>query len=224
MSREPDQLPSVRELGDRLNEAAVREISAERRGRRTRRRRPWILLGIAGALVVAGGATAGGLFTGSGEPVKGEGSERDAAVQPGVLAGTAAADPAKGALPWAIRVFSNDDGQECAQLGRLDGGTLGTVENGQFHEFEGNPVGTCGNLAKDRVLMTFQRRVQPAARTILYGLSSGRAPIVVRLGNETRRVTPGALGGFVVVFEGRRDVHGATVTTTIDGRPYVNRF
>jgi hypothetical protein len=220
---EPERLPSLRELGDRLNEAAAREIASERRGRRARRRRPWILLGIAGALVAAGGATATHVFTGSGKPVQSEPSTRNAPVQPGVLADSAAADPASGALPWAIRVFSDDQGRECLQLGRLSGGRLGTVLSGQFRAFAGNPVGTCGNLTKDRVLAVFERRAQPA-RTILYGISAGRAPVTVKLDGETRRVTPGALGGFVIVFEGLRDVGGATLRTTVDGRPVRRRF
>jgi hypothetical protein len=219
---EPDRLPSVRELGDRLHEAAIRET----RVRRARRRRPWLLLGLAGALVAAaaGGATATGLFTGSGKPIEGEGSQRNAPVQPGVLADSAAADPAPGALPWAIRVFSDANGRECFQLGRLSGGRLGNVENGQFRPFEGNAVGPCGSFDQDPLLMSVQTRPQPAPRTIFYGLSSGRAPVVIRFRGETRRVKPGALGGFVALYEGIRPRHGAVVTTTIDGRTIKRRY
>jgi hypothetical protein len=220
---EPESLPSLRSLGDRLNEAVAREISSERRGRRVRRRRPWILLGIAGALVVAGGAAGTGVFTGAGEPIPSEPSTRDAPLQSGVLADSAAPDPVKGALPWAIRVFSDNEGRECMQLGRLSGGRLGTVISGQFRPYAGNPVGSCGDLAKDGVLLVLERRAQPERRTILYGMSAGRAPITVTLAGGTRRVTPGALGGFVVVF-GELHRHGATVRTTVDGRPFVRRL
>jgi len=123
----------------------------------------------------------------------------------------------------AIRVFSDDQGRECFQLGRLSGGRLGTVLSGQFRAFAGNPVGTCGNLTKDRVLAVFERRAHPSGRSST-GSAPARAPVTVKLDGETRRVTPGGLGGFVIVFEGLRDVGGATLRTTVNGRPVKRRF
>jgi hypothetical protein len=215
VNRDPDKLPSLTELGDRLGDAARREIASERRGRRFWRR-PMVLLGIAGALVVAGGVSATDVFTGSGDPIPGE--PGDSAAQPGVLTDSQAPDPAPGALPWALRVFTDDKGQECFQLGRLSGRTLGMVMAGQFHPFDDRPAGICGDLERDGMLVSFQARAQPAPRTIAYGLSSGRAPVTIEIDGRRRKVTPGALGAFVVVFEGLLDRGTARATTVVRGR------
>ena len=98
------------------------------------------------------------------------------------------------------------------------------MANGQFRAYAGNPVGTCTDLGVDRVLAVFRRQAQPAPRTIVFGLTTGRAPIVVRFAGETRRIEPAALGAFVTVYEGVREARGATVTTTVDGRRITRRF
>lgn len=212
MSREPPELlPSLRELGDRLGDAAAREITAERGAPRRRRRRRWqpyVLGGVVATLVAAGGVTATDIFTGSGDPVPEEGGSP---AQPGVLTDSAAADPA-GGLPWAVRVFVDEGNRECVQLGRLRDGALGVVENGQFRRFEGRPNGTCGDLEKTPLVAATEQRTQPAARTVVFGLSRLRGPVTIRIGGTARRVRPGALGAYVAVYEGRLDLTGATVT------------
>ena len=217
MSREPDLLPSLRELGDRLGDAAAREIEAEHERaprRRKRRWQPFVLGGVVVALVAAGGVTATDLFTGSGEPVP---EERRSPSQPGVLTDSAAADPA-GGLPWAVRVFVDSRGRECLQLGRLRDGALGMVQSGQFRRYEGRPNGPCGDLGETPLVSAVDQRTLPAERTVVYGLSRARGPVVVRLGGRVRRVRPGALGAFVLVYEGMVDLTGATVTVrTEDG-------
>ena len=211
MSREPsDLLPSLRELGDRLGDAAAREIASEHDAPRRRRRRwhPYLFGGIVAMLVVAGGVTATDVFTGSGDPVP---EERSSPSQPGVLTDSAVADPA-GGLPWAVRVFVDERDRECLQLGRLRDGALGTVQSGQFRPYQGRPNGSCGDLGETPLVAAVEQRSQPTARTVVFGLSRVRGPVTIRIGGSVRRVTPGALGAYVAVYEGMADLTGATVT------------
>ena len=91
MSHDPsDLMPSLRELGDRLGDAAAREIASEQDApprRRRRRWHPYVFGGIVATLVAAGGVTATDIFTGSGDPVP---EERSSPSQPGVLTDSAA--------------------------------------------------------------------------------------------------------------------------------------
>lgn len=217
MSRDPDLLPSLRELGDRLGDAAGREIAARREGpapRSGRRWHPYVLGALVATLAGAGAVTATDVFTGSGDPVPGE---RGSGSQPGVLVDSAAADPG-GGLPWAMRVFVDERGRECMQLGRLRDGALGTVEAGRFRRFDGPPNGVCGDLRADPVVSAVERRPQPAPRTVVYGLARTREPVRIRVGGDVRRVSPGALGAYVSVFAGLQDLSGATVSVVVDGR------
>jgi len=219
---DPDLLPSLRELGDRLGDAARREIDEERHRARPQRRGPrwgggrvWLTAAVVGALVGAGGVTATEVFVGDGSPVPDEPSRPP---QAGVLADSAAADPG-GALPWALRVFGDEQGRECFQLGRLRGGRLGMVEGGQFRPFGARPAGPCGDLDRDPLLFAIERREQPAPRVIVYGLSRGDGAVRVRVNGRSQRIRPGALGSYVAVFGGSSQVSSGEITTTADGRP-----
>ena len=216
------RLPSVAELGDRLGDAAAREIAAEQERRRRRFRfNPFLLAAILAALVGAGTVTATGVFTGEGEPVQGD--KEGTAAQPGVLTDSAAADPA-GGLPWALRVLVDDRGRECLQLGRLRDGALGMVTGGQFHRFEGEPNGSCGHLRDDGYALLVDRRAVPAERTIVYGRVLDDGPVVIRMDGERTTREPGALGAFVAAYEGLRDLSDLSVTLTIDGRRVTKRL
>lgn len=212
MSREPsDLLPSLRELGDRLGDAAAREIASEHDGPPRRRRprwQPYLLGGVVATLVAAGGVTATDVFTGSGDPVP---EERSSSSQSGVLTDSAVPDPA-GGLPWAVRVFVDPRGRECLQLGRLRDGALGTVQNGQFRPYQGRPNGSCADLGKVPLVAVVDQRSEPTARTVVFGFSRVRGPVTIRIGGASRRVTPGALGAYVAVYEGMADLTGATVS------------
>ena len=224
MSRDPDLLPSLTTLGERLGDAAAREIEAERadRDRRRRRRRtlrPVVLAGVVAALAGAGAVTATNVFTGSGEPVPEEG---EPIAGSGVLSDSAAADPG-GGLPWALRVFV-EDGKECLQLGRLRDGVLGVVESGRFRPFAGRPNGSCGDVRADPLMNSVDRRGQPAARTIVYGLTRAEGKVRVRIGDRVRAVRPGALGAYVIVFPGVLDLSEGTVSVVVDGRRITRRL
>jgi len=211
LSREPsDLLPSLRELGDRLGDAAAREIASEHADppRRRRRWHPYVLGGVVATLVAVGGVTATDVFTGSGDPVP---EERSSPSQPGVLTDSAVQDPA-GGLPWAVRVFVDDREHECLQLGRLRDGTLGTVISGQFRPYQGRPNGACGDLGKTPLIAAVEQRSQPTARTVVFGLSRSQGPVTIRIDDSVRRVTPGALGAYVAVYPGMADLTGATIT------------
>jgi hypothetical protein len=218
VSRDPDLLPSLRELGDRLGDAAAREIAAEHEGSGRRRRRPrwrhFLFGGLIAALVGAGAVTATDVFTGSGDPLP---DERQPASRSGVLTDSAAEDPS-GGLPWAVRVFVDDRGRECLQLGRLRDGVLGQVESGRFRPFSGQPNGACGDLRRTPAFAVVERRVQPAARTIVFGLTRSTEEVRVRIAGQDRLIPPGALGAYVTVYEGRPDLEDASVTVTVDGR------
>jgi hypothetical protein len=208
-----DRLPGLDLLGDRLGDAAAREIAAEKEGRRRFRFNPFLLAAILAALVGAGTVTATGVFTGTGDPVQGD---KEGTAQPGVLTDSAAADPG-GGLPWALRVFVDDRGRECIQLGRLRDGALGMVMNGRFHRFEGEPNGSCGGPREEGYTAIVDQRPAPA-RTIVYGRVMDDDPVVIRMNGKRTTRKPGALGAYVVAYAGLRDLSNATITLTIDGR------
>jgi hypothetical protein len=47
---------------------------------------------------------------------------------------------------------------------------------------------------------------------VVFGLSRVQGPVTIRIEGASRRVTPGALGAYVSVYEGMADLTGATVT------------
>ena len=218
MSR--DRLPGLELLGDRLGDAAAREIAAEKEGRRRFRFNPFLLAAILAALVGAGTVTATGVFTGTGDPVQGD---KEGTAQPGVLTDSAVADPG-GGLPWALRVFVDDRGRECIQLGRLRDGALGMVSNGQFHRYEGEPNGTCGGPREAGYVAVVEQRAVPPQRTIVYGRVTDDDPVVIQMNGKRTTRKPGALGAFVVAYTGMRDISGATLSLTIDGRRVTKRL
>ena len=98
------------------------------------------------------------------------------------------------------------------QLGRLRDGALGTVQNGQFRRYQGRPDGSCCDLGMTPMFVIVEQRSQPAARTVVFGLTRVRGHVAIRIGDAARRITPGALGAYVTVYEGMADLTGATVS------------
>ena len=215
--------PALRDLGERLREAAARDAEVERRvAQRLRggRRRRWF--GVASAVIVsmAGVAVADRVIEREGEPVAPDrlpASVR-AGADAGVIASSAVADPA-GGPPWALRVFTNAKGLECVALGRLRGGKLGTydVRRRTFHVLPSKLSGTCEPLAERGMLVVARRDAVPR-RTIVYGLVRDRRPVHVTIAGETRTLKPGALGSFILVRSGVPDLEGARVSTSVGGR------
>ena len=225
-----DRLPSsLDDFGSRLRDAAARRVEKERReSRRVRlRRRRTALATLAAVLLPAAAiAGAGSLLRDDGRPLEADpdlpASARPAA-DPTVLAGGAVPDP-DGGLPWAMRVFSNPLGEQCIALGRLRDGTIGRLRRGEFNPLPPDTGGLCGQVAERGVIASIERRTTPRGRTIVYGLVEGSARITVRVAGERRSARPRALGSFIFVFRGIRDLRGAEVRTTRDGRPVVIRL
>lgn len=216
--------PAFDRFGDQLEDAARRRIEAERRaeGRRRASRRRKVALGTLAAVCVPAAAIAGAtaLFDRPARPLPAERdvpSQAAPAADPALVAASAVPDP-DGGLPWALRVFSNPAGEQCVVVGRLRNGLLGQMREGRFRPLPMNMTGVCGDVAAEGVLYAVTRRSQPTARTVIYGLSSAPTPIAVRLGDDRRSVRPGALGTFVIVFRGIRDLSSATLEQNGDGR------
>ena len=221
--------PSLQEFGHRLKQAAELQIEQEREERAQQRpepkrgrphRRAW-LAAVAAILLPAGavaGATA--VFSEDGVPLQAENdlpTDVQPAVDPGVRLESAVADP-EGGLPWALKVFTNQEGQDCATVGRLRGGLLGQLRGKEFRPFPEGVPGVCGNLAEAGVIAAVDRRRDPQPRTVVYGLTAGRDPVSVTIDGEVRHVDPGPLGSFVIVFEGAQQLRGATLRTAVDGQ------
>ncbi|CAA9494145.1 MAG: hypothetical protein AVDCRST_MAG30-1540, partial [uncultured Solirubrobacteraceae bacterium] len=166
------------------------------------------------------------LLSRDGRPLRGDpdlpATARPAA-DPTVLVGSAVPDP-DGGLPWAMRVFGNPLGEQCIALGRLRDGTIGRLKRGEFGPLPPDTGGVCDDVAERGVVASAERRTTPQRRTIVYGLAEGRARVTVRVAGERRSARPGALGSFIFVFRGTRDLRGAELRTTRDGRPVVLRL
>ena len=224
--------PDLQDFGERLREAAERQVELERReargrSRRSRLRRRTVIGAVLAVLLPAGAiAGAGALPSRDGEPVKGDDRLNESlrpATDPSVALGSAVADPV-GGPPWALRVASNARGEECFSLGRLRDGRLGRQDRDGFRPFPRNVPLTCGDLAKEGVVLMAGTQVDPQPRTYFYGISAGRAPVVLELGGRRYEARPKALGTFIFVFEGVRKVPGSEIRTVVDGRPFRVRY
>jgi hypothetical protein len=225
-----DELPpALRDLQDQLQVAAERDIEVERRVAQRLRRGRWrrgLLVAVA-ALVSAGGVAVAGRVldrTGADEPRDRIERKVAPAADPGVIAASATPDPA-GGPPWAMRVFANPAGLECVAVGRLADGALGTYDAAHtFRKLPETVAGACESLARVGLLVAVQRREQPTARTIVYGLTRGTQPVRVTIAGRTRMLRPGALGSFVDVRAGVFDMRGARASTTVAGATVSRRL
>jgi len=226
----PDELPpALRELQDKLHQAAQRDIEIERRVTQRVRRgrwRRWLLVALA-AIVSAGGvAVAQRVFDRKGADAPRDQVQQKVApaADPGVIATSAAPDPT-GGPPWAMRVFTNARGLGCVAVGRLLDGTLGTYEAGRtFRKLPVGVSGACEPLSRGGLIVAVQRRPQPEPRTIVYGLAREGRTVRVTIAGETRTLQPGAFGSFVDVRAGFLDMAEASVSTTVGGRPVSRRL
>lgn len=223
MNDEPEP-PGLGDFGRRLDEVARHDFQEElrrRRGGHVSRPRAWPA--VIATVVLAGGVAVGAtaVFNESGSPIEREprGGDLTPPVDPSVVAATRTPDPG-GGVPWVLRVFTNARGQECLVLGRLNRGRFGQVQGGRFRPLPPASPGLCDS-ARSELLAFLDRRPDPR-RTIVYGLTKGTAEVSIRLGRETRRVSPVALGAYLlVVASAERSV---TVTTTVAGSSVTRRI
>lgn len=227
MSRFEHLPPAMRDLGDQLTRAAEREIEVERRladrerqGRGRRRLRRAAL-----ALIVAVGVPAGSwagvsLVHDGGTLEADRLPEQAREAAPGVISASAVDDPA-GGPPWALKTFANAAGEDCVAVGRLYDGQLGQMRGRTFVAFPAQVSGACGSLRRDGAVIAVQQRPEPA-RTVVYGLAELRRPVLVELEGRRYEVQPGAMGSFLLVLEGRRDLTGASAS--VRGAQGARRF
>ncbi len=216
-----DLPPGLKDFGARLRSAAEADMA---RGVPPRSRNAWRNFGLpitATVLSVAVGASAVSLVDeGKGPPIRaerGDGAGLQAPKDPGVVAASATADPA-GGPPWAVRVYTNPRGDECAQVARLRSGLFGQIQNGRFRELPPDAPGTCGPATRSETLAAVERRADPP-RTLVFGLAISRTPIDISVGKTRARVRPSGLGAFVAVFTGS----SRSAVTVDDGRGPLQR-
>ncbi|MEA2195063.1 MAG: hypothetical protein QOG42_1497 [Solirubrobacteraceae bacterium] len=215
--------PALDDLRDQLRTAAARDNEVEARvAQRLRRgrRRHWLLVALAALVSVGGVAVAERALDrrGADERPDRVPAGLTAAADPGVVASSAKADPA-GGPKWAVRVFTNPAGLDCAVIGRLMGGTIGRFDPSRtFHALPARVTGPCEPVARSGLLVAVFYDPTAPKRTVVYGISRDRRPVRITIAGVTRTVAPGGLGTFVDVREGVADMTGASVTTTVGGR------
>jgi hypothetical protein len=213
------------EFGERLRAAAVAQIERERNeaAPKKRRSRRAVAGAILAVLLPAGALAGAGALRDNGDPLprdRGLPGALGPSSDPSVLSSTAVADPA-GGPPWALKLFANEEGEECVAVGRLRNGALGQFHGRVFRAYPAAIAGVCGQLAKAGILYGIERRSAPHERTVIYGVSAGRAPVELRAGGRRAIAEPGALGSFIIVLSGVRPLNDAELRTQIDDRPLV---
>lgn len=197
-----DLPPGLDDFGFRLRDAAERNQRRRQRAGVSSWLKKLVFPVTVTALTVAAGAGAIGLVSNEQGPgiraERGDGAGLDAPTDPAVITSSTVRDPAGGA-PWVVRAYTNRDGEECVQVGRLQNGVFGQVQEQRFRALPPDAPGVCGPASRRRSLVAIERRTDPA-RTIVYGLAASRQPVVVSLASRTRRSEPAALGAFLTVF------------------------
>jgi hypothetical protein len=218
--------PGLEDFGARLERAAEQQLR-ERRRERERGRGRGLLRNFGlpvGAALAAAAVSAGavGVVTRDGDPIKPDPSMRPrTAVDQSVVVASAARNPG-GGPPWVVRAYTDGEGFECVQLGRLSDGVFGHVQSGQFRPLPPAAVGTCATSAKGPLLAVGLRPAMDL--TIVYGLAVDPDPVTVQVGDQVRRVRPVGPGAFVTVFDGSRKGTPIVVRSTVEGRPDVQRI
>jgi hypothetical protein len=228
--RHEDPLPpALADLREQFRAAAARELAVEREVERRvqvrtrRRRRPARLASIVAAAVfaLAGVAFAAGLLDRDGPSLAPEGQALDGqSADPGVIVSSAVPDPG-GGPPWALKLVSNDRGEECVLVGRLRDGVLGRVRDGVFQPLPAVAQGFCADLSQEPLLAAVEQWPHPT-RTVIYGVSRGRGTVDVTIGGSRTRLRTAGLGTYLFVRRGKLDPGGASVSARIDGRRVVH--
>lgn len=209
-------------------ENAFRVLGEERARARPGRRRPFpstrvALAAATSVLVAAGVATGTKVFTGEGDAVDSDPTGLTGRIQPSLgyrrLAEARATDPGD-AEPWGLRMFTSAKGETCLTLGRVVGGRLGVLADGQFQELPARAGGMCAPLDAHHIVMAvrdYYAASRDRHRTVLYGAADRtvRTVDVVSTQGRTTPVPIAADGTFIVVRGGDRPFHLARLV--VDG-------
>ena len=212
-------------------ENAFRVLGEERARNRPGRRRAFptirvVVAALTSVLVVGGVATGTKVFTGDGDAVRPDDrglTGVEGRVKPALdyrqLALARARDPTD-PQPWGLRLFKSARGYTCVTLGRIVGGRLGVLRNGQFKELPARSGGMCASLDGDHVVMAvrdYYATSRGRHRNVVYGAvdRTVRTVHVVSAQGRTMPVPIAADGTFLVVRAGDRPFHLARLV--IDG-------
>lgn len=203
----------------------------KRRAQRRKRVRRALVVPLAGAVALGGGAAATGRldFIGDGgttKPDPGVPLETKPA-PPGAPTGVAVTrdpDP-KEKAPWGMGYYKNlepgeEHGKTCLLAGRLhDDGALGRLMNGQFVRYDSTFPGGCDWYgAKHAVFATRSYGKATGSRSILWGVVD-RAVANVSLGlpDAWRPITVETDGTFIVVAAGDTALRGKVFRIALKG-------
>jgi hypothetical protein len=212
--------PGLEDFGERLQQAAERDVAKRRPERRRGRWTRSIGLPVAAA-VVAAAVSAGAVrvVDRGGDPIEPEAGGNAVlapAKDPTVVSASAAANPS-GGPPWVLRVYTSASSRECAQIGRLRDGVFGQVQLAKFRPLPSSASGTCAH-ADERGPLVAVSRLPGQSLTIVFGLAVDRSPVTVRFGGRERRVRPVGFGAFIAVFEGVDRHAKIVVRSKVGGR------
>jgi hypothetical protein len=208
-----------------LGEERARAARGPRRRAPTGTRR--VAIGVVtSVLVVAGVATGTKVFTGDGGALRpddrgltGVEGGLDPAPAYRQLALASTADPRE-PQPWGLRIFKSAKGFTCLTLGRVVGGRLGVIRDGQFKELPARAAGVCGSMVTDHLVMAvrlYYKTGRAQHRTVVYGAvdRTVRSVGVLSIQGRTTPVPIAADGTFVIVRAGDDPFHHAQLV--VDG-------
>jgi hypothetical protein len=207
----PPEHTAARALEDSFRILGEQRVQAHRPRRRASRYTPRVLaIALTALLLVAVAATGTKVFLGDGPTIDPDPTGLKGRVHPTPsyrqLALAAAPDPVA-RQPWGLRLFKSANGDTCLTLGRVVGGRLGVVRQGQFQEFPTRAAGMCAPLEERHIVMAvrdYPDSVIAGSRGVLFGIVD-RTVTGLKLRAANGRWSPLAVkadGTFVVVRPG----------------------
>jgi hypothetical protein len=217
-----DLPPGLEEFGERLAQAAERDVGEQRRGRlRWMTPRNIGLPVVAGLVAGAMSATAVSIVDSGGDPIEPERSGLQAPADPTVVRGTATDDPS-GGPPWVVRAYTDAGGRECVDVGRLRDGVFGRVQRGRFRPLPTSGRRTCAAEGSSGPLVAVAR-FATVNLTLVFGLAVDRSTVSVTAGDVVQRVQPVGFGAFLTIFQGAKR-RAFVVRSKVEGRTQADRF
>ncbi|MET0603991.1 MAG: hypothetical protein ABW167_18550 [Baekduia sp.] len=214
MTKIPPEHTAARALEDAFRTLGERRARARRP---QQRRRPMprsasriVVIALTTVLLVAVAATGTKVFLGDGPTIEADPAGLTGRVHPTPsyrqLALASAPDPVE-RQPWGLRLLKSANGDTCLTLGRVVGGRLGVVREGQFRELPTRAAGMCAPLEERHIAMAvrdFTNSVIAGSRGVLFGIVDRTVTrLRLRAANGSSSAIPvQADGTFVVVRPG----------------------